>query len=131
MKKVKDILVFKDHFLLFVTIFLSTSFLGYIDSSNSIHQRITQTELTHSNNHYFNKKTAFYNGLMQPAGKEHPLFNYYEYIKSALLTFNKLTKIKYDNFSIKEYFPHVTRRFITIKQLLHISLKDIFTTKIG
>jgi hypothetical protein len=127
MIKANHILDFKERLLLFVTIFLSTSFLGYIDNSKSFHQQITQTELVYSNNNKSNKKTVLYNRLIKFTGKRGALFNFYEYIKSALLTLDKLTKIKHDNFSIKEYFPQITHRVIQIKQISHNSMDGIFT----
>jgi hypothetical protein len=128
MIEANHILDFKERLLLFVTIFLSTSFLGYIDNSKSFHQQRTQTELVYSNNNNSNKKAVLYNRLIQFTGKKGALLNFYKYTKSALLTLDKLTKIKYNNFSIKEYFPHIAHRFSQIKQIPHNSKEGIFTT---
>jgi hypothetical protein len=131
MIETNHILDFKERLLLFVTLFLSSSFLGYIDNSKSFHQQRTQTELIYSNNNKSNKKVVLYNRLIQSTGKKSALFNFYEYFKSALLNLDKLTKIKYDNFSIKEYFPHTTHCFIQIHQNPHYSKEGIFITKKG
>jgi hypothetical protein len=131
MPESNHILDLKERFLLLVTIFLSTSFLGYIDNSKSFHQQKTQTELVCSNKNISNKRGVLYNRLIEFIGKKGAHYNFYEYIKSAFLTLNRLTKIKYDNFSLKEYFPQITHRFIQIKQIPHNSTEGIFTAEIG
>jgi hypothetical protein len=128
MIEANHILDFKERLLLFVTIFLSSSFLGYIDNSKSFHQQRTQSELIYSNDNNSNKNVVLYNRLIPFTEKKGAHFNFYEYIKGALLTLNKLTKIKCDNFAIKEYFPLITHCFIKIYQNLLYSQEGIFTT---
>jgi hypothetical protein len=129
MIEANHILDFKERLLFFVALFFGTSFLGYIDNSKCPHLQKTQTELIYSNNNNSNKKVVLYNRLIHFTEKKCALLISPEYIKSALLTLNKLTKIKYDNFSIKEYFPQIIHRFIQIKQIPHNPKENIFTTK--
>jgi hypothetical protein len=131
MTEANHILNFKERLLLFVTLFFSSSFLGYIGNSKSFHQQRTQTELINSNNNHSNKNEVLYNKLILFTGKKGALFNFYEYIKSAILTLDKQTKIKYDNFSIKEYFPQITQLFIHLQQIPLNSKEGIFITIAG
>ena len=130
MMKANHIMGYRERLLLFVTLFLSTSFLGYIDNSKSLHQQKTQTELVYSNNASSSKNAVLFNRFIQFTGKKGALFNFYEYIKSALLTLKNLTKTKQDHFSIKEYYPLIADCFIQIYQNPHHSKEGIFTTKI-
>jgi hypothetical protein len=131
MKEANYILDFKERLLLFITIFFGSSFLGYIDDSKIFQQQGVQTEFVYPNNRTSDEKVFLYNRLIQFSGKKGALFNFNEYTKSALLTVDKLTKIKFDIFSLKEYFPFILHRFNQAKQIYPYSKKSVSTNHIA
>jgi hypothetical protein len=118
--------------LLTVTLFFSIfTFSGYAGNSQSRQQQATQTELVISNNHKTCKRTISFKKAFELVSCNAFFISPYRNWTNTLLTYNLLSKVKFDSIS-KQFCSHKSAdHFLQVKTIPQNSDEDSFATIIG
>jgi hypothetical protein len=100
-------------------------FPGYTGNPLITRQQPTQTELVFSNNCKIAKRTIAYNRTLTSACKNKTFNNTRKYEAIALLTSNRLIKVKLDNIFKLFYSGKIACWFIQIKRIPQSSNEDL------
>jgi hypothetical protein len=106
---------------LFFSIF---AFSGNGHNSNSFSRSKIQTELVCSNNYKATKRNTSYRKALAVSYVNEYLFTTHKYKAQALLLYNILAKIKFDNISKKFHSIQIAKKFILKKTIPQDSNED-------